>query len=432
MKKEDHPYRLNKEIFVERSNIKHKWKYNYTDADYKNQRTKVCIICPIHGKFWQTPKNHMKGQGCPLCGKKYAQEWQQGDYKHFIDASKKRFGDRYEFPKIEEEYKNSHSKITIKCTKCGNSFVKIACDHITSSHGGCMHCYFAQSKSEEEISSYLKKFINVDDIILNDRSLLGKLELDIYLPKEKIAIEYDGLFWHSDYNKDKNYHLMKTEACEAQGIQLIHIFEDEYIDHPKIVLNKLKHLIGIDTSPKIYARNCTVDEIDYTMASSFLDANHIQGHDKATMYIGAFFKTKLIGVMAFIKQDGDKWILSRLATDINYRIIGICSKLLKYFIKKESPSEIKSFADRRWTSTIKPNLYEKMGFKKEKILKPNYRYFFNGDVKRYHKFGFRKKILSKKYGLDSTLTESQMAQKIGVRKIWDCGLIKYIWKPTND
>ena len=148
-------YKLTKEIFIERSNKIHGRKYSYDKVDYKNQRTKVIITCPIHGDFEQTPKNHMKGQGCPLCGKKYASEWCKNNYKVFLKTSKERFGNDYSFPNIENEYENSHSKITIKCNKCGNEFIKIACDHLTSKHGGCSHYEKTTSKLENEIEKML-------------------------------------------------------------------------------------------------------------------------------------------------------------------------------------------------------------------------------------------------------------------------------------
>ena len=65
-------YKLDTSTFIGRSNVVHKNKYSYDKTVYKNQRTKVIITCPIHGDFLQTPKNHMNGQGCPICGKDYA------------------------------------------------------------------------------------------------------------------------------------------------------------------------------------------------------------------------------------------------------------------------------------------------------------------------------------------------------------------------
>ena len=420
-------YRLDKNIFIERSIKIHGNKYDYSKVEYKNHRTKVTIVCPIHGEFEQTPKNHMQGQGCPQCGKKYAQLYHKHNYKNFINSSIERFGDRYEFPNIQNEYENSHSKITIKCTKCGNSFVKIACDHITSPNGGCQHCYHNISKPEEEIGEFIKSIIK-DEIYFNDRELLNGYELDIFIPSKNIAIEFNGLYWHSEDKRDKYYHLMKTELCEQKGVHLIQIFEDEYYNSKDIVLSKIKHLLMVNDSEKIYARKCETRIISYDIAKSFLDSNHIQGHDKSTVYLGGFYNDELIGVMSFIKQPNNKWILNRFATNINKNVIGIGGKLFNWFIREYKPNEVKSFADRRWTSTFKENLYDKLGFTKDSILRPDYKYIFENSMKRFHKFNFRKKNIIKKYGLEENLTESEMAEKINAKKIWDCGLIKYVWR----
>ena len=73
------------------------------------------------------------------------------------------------------------------------------------------------------------------------------------------------------------------------------------------------------------------------------------------------------------------------------------------------------------------NLYTKLGFEINRYLKPDYQYFDNKIISRQHKFGFRKQILSKKYNLPLTMTEDEMTKKIGLKKIWNCGLIKYVW-----
>jgi len=69
------------------------------------------------------------------------------------------------------------------------------------------------------------------DVIQSDKTILNNKnkEVGIYLPEYKIGIEFNGLYWHSELYKEKNYHLNKTEECEKQGVELIHIFEDERI-----------------------------------------------------------------------------------------------------------------------------------------------------------------------------------------------------------
>ena len=170
----------------------------------------------------------------------------------------------------------------------------------------------------------------------------------------------------------------------------------------------------------------------YHMACDFLNKNHIQGKASSTVYIGAFYEENLIGVMLFKKDKNNNWELNRFATDINFNCVGVGGKMFKYFIKKYKPNLIKSFADRRWTIN-EDNLYTKLGFVKEKYTNPDYHYQISSlGCRRIHKFNFRKtNILKKygeKYGLNESMTEREMCKIIGANRIYDCGLIKYIWK----
>ena len=184
----------------------------------------------------------------------------------------------------------------------------------------------------------------------------------------------------------------------------------------------------MNSNPKVYGRKCFVREICNTDAREFLDRNHIQGFARATVYIGAFNEDSLIGVMSFKREKEDYWELNRFATNINYQCIGVGGKLFKHFITNFPFNEIKSFADRRWTTNPNDNLYTKLGFGLVEFTYPDYRYYKDGDVDRYHKFGFRRHILNKKYGLPLTMAESRTVKEIGFTRIWDCGLIKYIYR----
>ena len=265
----------------------------------------------------------------------------------------------------------------------------------------------------------------------SNKSIIKPYELDIYIPEINTAIEYNGLLWHSDkYKVDKNYHLKKLNACKEKGIKLLQIFEDEYINNKNIVFEKIKHILKkCENLPKIMGRKCEIKEIKSDIAKEFLTKYHIQGFVNSTIYIGSYYENKLIGVMTF-KQEHDKkkWELTRFASNYNYICQGIGGKLFKYFIRKYNPNEIKSFADRRWTIDEENNIYLQLGFKFDSYTLPDYKYFKTSDgIIRQHKFGFRKERLHKKYGLPMTMTEKEMTKKLGYSKIYDCGLIKYIW-----
>ena len=209
------------------------------------------------------------------------------------------------------------------------------------------------------------------------------------------------------------------------------IFEDEYKDNPNIVLSKVIHIFGLDNPiRKIQARKCAIQEIVKADAEKFLNENHIQGFVNSTVYFGAIFEGKIVGVMCFLNDGGGKWNLTRFASLNDYICQGLASKMLAHFVRRYDPEYIRSFADRRWTLDKDNNVYTKIGFKLDEILKPEYRYY-NEKVdkyKRFHKFGFRKSILHKKYGFPMTMTESEMTKALGYDRIWDCGLFKYVWR----
>jgi len=477
--------------FVDRAKQIHKDKYDYSKVEYVKNNIKVCIICPEHGEFWQTPSVHLSGCGCPKCVGKYQTteefimkskelfknidyskvvfrkvdekvclfckekdennrehgEFWQTPHNHlkghrgcpkcaiydkskklmhdeniFIEKINKLFPDKYDTSKIT--YNGSKEKIEVICKKHGSFWIRP--DKLLQGEG-CPKCGHICSKAEDEIKKFITEISNLK-VEERLKTIIPPYELDIYIPEKKLAIEYNGLKWHSyEYNENKDYHLNKTELCEKQGIRLIHIFEDEWQEHCEIVKTKLKHILGFDNDlPKVFARKCVVKEITNKEARLFLEKNHIQGFTKSTIYLGCFYNNDIVGAMSFKKErnDSDKWELTRFASDINKHCVGVAGKLFKCFVENYNPSEIKSFADRRW-STNNENLYIKLGFKLDKILKPDYHYVYKGQ--RIHKFNFRKQKLHKKYGLPLTMTEEEMCKKLNFYRIYDCGLIKYIW-----
>ena len=278
------------------------------------------------------------------------------------------------------------------------------------------------SLAEKEIVEFIES-LNVN-VIENDTNILNGKELDIYIPSHNIAIEYNGLYWHSELFKDKNYHLNKTEVCDKKGIRLIHIFEDEWIYKQDIVKSRIKNLLGI-TPNKIYARKCEVKEVLSNEAREFLDKNHIQGFSKSKVKLGLYYNGELIGLMTFglgrliMGGKNDEWELVRFCNKLDTTVIGGASKLLKYFIKNYQPKKIISYADRRWSNG---GLYEKLNFKFTHNSKPNY-WYINNDVREY-RFKYRKSELIK-HGYDSGKSEKDIMLELKKYRIYDCGNKKY-------
>jgi hypothetical protein len=274
------------------------------------------------------------------------------------------------------------------------------------------------SKAEREIADWLEQYTEVSR---NDRSIISPLELDIYLPEYKVAIEYNGLYWHNELRKDRNYHLDKTNKCLENGVRLIHIFEDEYENTPTIVKDRLKNMLGINK--RIYARKCEVKKIKPTEANAFIKKYHIQGSGRANVHLGLWHNSELVAVMTFLNGDISKgitdWELNRFCNKSGVTVVGGASKLFKYFTRHHSTETIISYADRRW-SAVSP-FYEKLGFEHNKDTVPNYWYILPSEMNRTHRYALRKPS-----GCGDTERELRLSE--GYLRIYDCGSSKYIWR----
>jgi len=308
----------------------------------------------------------------------------------------------------------SRSELKIKCKICKFKFT--SCQFNLSQGSKCPNCFpKCKSIGEIELSEFIKS-VESSEIIENSRKIINPYELDAYIPDKNIAIEFDGLYWHSEYKiKDKRYHLNKTELCKKKNIQLIHIFEDEWMYKKDIVKSRLKQLLNINTTKRINVENYEIKEIDSKIKNEFLNKHHIQGEDKSNVKLGAFYNSKLISVMTLYRNIDDIYELSRLCLNFNYHIPEISSKLLEYFKNNYQWKEIYSYVDRGW---FEGNLYYKIGFELDSVIEPNYWYIKGRN--RIHGFNLRKKPNEPK-----DIPEWILRSKEGYHRIWDCGHYKF-------
>lgn len=286
------------------------------------------------------------------------------------------------------------------------------------------------SKGELEVVEYLKS-LNVETE-QNNRELLSGLEVDIYIPKYNLAIEYNGGYFHSDLFRPKDFHLKKKRELKEQGIDLIHIWECDWYKHSKIIKSILKTRLG-KTKHRIYARKTKCNFIDSSTAQKFLRENHLQGGVPGKHHIGLFYEGTLISVMVFsplrkilkteIKEGS--YELLRFCSKSDYQIIGGASKLLSFFKKEFNPDHILSYANYDWSNG---EVYKNLGMNFVRQTEPGY-FYVKGRV-RYSRFQFQKHKLIQE-GYDPLKTEYEIMMDRGFNKIWDCGNLVYEWKkPT--
>ena len=286
-----------------------------------------------------------------------------------------------------------------------------------------------QSSPERMIVEYLQTLGITCQ--LNDRSIIGPKHLDIYIPQYNLAIEYDGIFYHSELQgRGRRYHSDKTVACNKAGVRLIHVFSSEWEMKRSLVLSRIAN--AVSQCESYFARKGTIRELTTAETRAFFDASHIQGYVAASVCYGMFFGENLIAAMSFgISRFNSKyqWELLRYSSKVGTRVVGGASRLFQWFVKQHQPFGVISYCDLRWGTG---NMYEKIGFTYMHTSPPNYYYFKrSSDTNRLlSRQVFQKhKLAAKLDTFDPNMTEWENMVANGYDRIWDCGNSVYGWRP---
>lgn len=321
--------------------------------------------------------------------------------------------------------------------KCSQGHAWEAQVRARSQGSGCPQCWAKTfiSQGEQELADTLRNLgVQVQQSV---RGVLpGGLELDLFLPELQIGVEFNGLYWHSDAvapDRARLRHYEKWMAATSVGIQLIQIWEDDWLRRKDVIIRLLAHKCGVsdklpsldgrfaESSEKIFARKTSASSLSTDEARFFLNANHVQGFASGSHYLGLKDAQGVIrAVFVAKKESGDVLSIIRYATSGS--VVGGFTKLLAYAEKNYQPKSFITFADH---TVSDGGLYENNGFVADKELRPDYMYVVKGE--RKHKFGYR----LKRFKDDPTLqygegfTERELAQLNNLPRIWDAGKTRY-------
>lgn len=225
--------RLTKEEFILKAREIHGWKYDYSKVEYKNNRTKVCIICPEHGEFWQAPSCHLNKEGCRMCSNEKLSKERLKTNENWIEQCNKIHNNKYEYNKTV--YKGYRKKVIITCPIHGD-FVQLAYNHLQGK--GCPKCRMSHLEVEIEklliennikfIEQYRPKFLNVGK---------SHLSADFFLPDYNIVIECQGkqhfienTFYSQNIEKIIKRDKLKKDILEKNGINVLY-YTNENIEN---------------------------------------------------------------------------------------------------------------------------------------------------------------------------------------------------------
>lgn len=291
-----------------------------------------------------------------------------------------------------------------------------------NSHSQCPQCSARNfsSSGEGELGEFLSTILDCP-IEKNCRSIISPYELDFYIPSLNVAIEFNGLWWHSDaVQVDKNYHYNKFTMCRNKGVQLITVWEDDWENRRDIVKRMLAHKFGISDESKVFARNLCIGLVDSHKARDFCDKNHIQGFTSGSLYVGLMDSDGMVACGIF-RRNGDSIYLDRYCT--SKIVVGGMGKILSYVSQQEGFSQIVTFSD---NSVSDGGLYIKLGFVKDKELPPDYHYLYK--KRRVHKSNFRKKrFLDDEFIFVDGLSEAELSRLNNIPRIWDSGKVRWVY-----
>jgi hypothetical protein len=299
-------------------------------------------------------------------------------------------------------YKPSYGELTIKLGyKNDNSIYKVVKKY------GCKHLInkcFNSSKYE----SHIKEFFNKLNISYkqSDRKILKSYEIDILIPESNVGFEINGMYWHSDNFKNKDYHINKQLKAKENGINLYHIWEGDWVKDEEIVKSWILEKIN-KTPNKIHADQCLVKIANNKQECiDFYNENHLEGGDtrKCQINIGLYYQDELVACISFARHKNDKWELTRYSTKLYLNVIDGLTKMLMYFRYTHIWNTITVLTDNCYNNG---QLFLERGFVLDKEIKPDYFYYNINTMCKINKKGV-------------------IDNKLGCKKIWNCGYKQWI------
>jgi hypothetical protein len=413
-------------------------KERYGDENYNNFEQIKATLVEKYGKDNFRKTDGYKTRYKETCLKKYGIDHasKSSEYKDshkrtmfekFTTSDRfQNFVPKFSFDEYDGVTKKYNKPYMFECKRCG----MIEGHNLANGLDvRCSRCDKTMSGFQLEVVEFVKQLLPGEPVVTNNRVILAPLELDIYIPSKNLAIETDGLYWHTEVSggKNKNYHLNKTKLAASKGIRLIHIFENEWKHKPEIVKSVLRSMLAKENEI-IYARKCDIRPVPTTHKTKFLEENHLQGQDHATVKLGLYHKNELVSLMTFVKSRFDKkveWEMSRFCTKRGVTVIGGSSRLFKCFVEEHKPNSVVSYSDRRYFSG---ETYLKLGFEFVDNTPPNYHYIIDGYSTLQSRINWQKAKLDKKLlTFDPKLSEWENMRANGFDRIWDCGHSKWVW-----
>lgn len=466
--------RMTTDEFIGRAKTVHGNRYNYSQVTLDEKQLRNCRVtigCPDHGEFTQMATDHISGHGCQECAREKISDAAKKTFDDFVRDARERFGDTFLYEETDDpaavlvihpehgsqlQKKSAHlhryklgfrgiteyplgrtteefvaearvvhgdmytydrtvfsgtkKPVTITCQKHGD-FTQLAENHIRLGTG-CPSCRSPVSVAHQSVIDMLPEDV---EYVVNDRSLISPLEIDIYIPAHNLGIEVNGLWFHSAKYRERGYHEDKYQRCVSADIRLLQFWDLDVVERPELVRSMIRNALGL--SQKLAARKTAIRELTTEEYRGFLEDNHIQGKVNSAIKLGLIYDGEIVSVMGASHIRGEV-NLQRFCNRKGITVVGGFSKLLSRL-----PLPIVSFSDSFYSSG---DVYAKNGFTPETTNPPRLHYTDGASL--VNRRQFQKPVLKRKYPeLDFTKTEKELASSLGFEQVFGGATTRWVY-----
>ena len=301
----------------------------------------------------------------------------------------------------------------------------------TVRYPNCPQCMqWGTSILEQEVIAYVKSILPKDvEIKENDRKLISPKELDIYIPELSVAVEFNGLYWHSEANgKSKNYHYNKWKQCKSKNVQLITVWEDDWLYRQEHVKSQLSTLLRTPDKnlPTIHASKLSTKEVDKNKAKEFYNSSYLKEFSSDSNYYALVDNEKdsMCALLTW-KQVDEKVVIIEDYCEKDSVVNGL-EKLIHHILKRINNKNVENVIAHIDNSSVYRASFEKIGFMQVQSVKHIFSYVVKRE--RVHESHMSAAFFKDNQELvyDSDLTLEELKIKNGITKLWDCGKISYV------
>lgn len=315
------------------------------------------------------------------------------------------------FDLLDDDYRSRKgSRFRVRCRACGGAQERTL--YSIEETGKCFLCSPRETAGHLELLEFVRSL--APDALSNDRTVISPLELDIVIPSARLAVEFNGLCWHSEAHRGRTYHSDKTRMSAAAGYRLLHVWEDEWRNRRPIIESMVRHRLGCDAR-RVGARECEVVRPTLEERRNFFDRCHIDGDTPASEAWALSLRGELLACLSVRRPGHRKWAdrleVARFAVASGCSVPGALSRLSRQALKRaaaDGHQGLMSYVDTRYGDGAG---YLRAGYIQHSRTGPTF--WWSDFSQRFNRFRYR---------ADPTrgLTEAQVASAGGVSKVWGC------------